>query len=229
MIKIHDRDLRGKTKIGWLNSAHSFSFGSFQDPTRMGFKSLRVVNDDHVISGAGFAPHSHRNMEIISYVLDGALEHKDSTGTAGVIHPGDIQRMSAGSGIEHSEFNHSNDNDVHFLQIWIQPDEMNIEPSYEQKSMDIAQGFTLVGDRHGTEGAVTIHQDVRMLVAKPNAGMEVSYSFDAGRGGFLQLARGQIVLNGELLKEGDGAEIKDVPNISIKAELESEIILFDLA
>jgi hypothetical protein len=229
MIKIHDRDLRGKTKMGWLDSAHTFSFGSFQDPTRMGFKSLRVINDDHVIGGAGFPPHGHSNMEIISYVLDGALEHKDSTGTKGVIRPGDIQRMSAGSGIEHSEFNYSNDNNVHFLQIWIQPDEMNIEPSYEQKSMEIGEGFTLVGDRYGTNGAVKIHQDVKMLVAKPNEGKEISYTFENGRGGFLQLAQGQIMLNVETLKEGDGAEIRDLSDISIKAQVDSEIILFDLA
>lgn len=228
MIKIHDRDLRGKTKMGWLHSAHTFSFGSFNDPTRMGFKSLRVVNDDHVIGGAGFTPHRHSNMEIISYVLEGALEHKDSTGTHGVIRPGDIQRMSAGSGIEHSEFNHSNDNNVHFLQIWIHPDENGIDPSYEQKSMNIGEDFTLVGDKDGTEGAVIIHQDVKMFVAKPSEGKEISYHFDKGRGGFLQVALGQASLNGEILKEGDGAEITDVSEIVIKADADSEIILFDL-
>lgn len=232
MIKIHDRDLRGKAKTGWLDSKHTFSFGSFYDPERMGFRSLRVVNEDRVIAGAGFPPHGHENMEIISYVLDGALEHKDSTGTGAIIRPGDIQRMSAGSGIEHSEFNHSKDDNVHFLQIWIQPEEKNIEPSYEQKNFNsdkLSGGFTLVGDRYGTDGAITIHQDVKMLVAHLDEAQDTSYSFEKGRGGFLQVARGRVELNSELLKEGDGAEITEVDQINIKALAPSELILFDMA
>ncbi|NCO02931.1 MAG: pirin family protein [Alphaproteobacteria bacterium] len=231
MIKIHDRDLRGKTQIGWLDSAHAFSFGHFQDPARMGFKSLRVFNDDRVIGGAGFSPHSHANMEIISYVLDGALAHKDSTGTQGVIKPGDIQRMSAGSGIEHSEYNASNDNPVHFLQIWILPEEKNITPSYEQKNVTDKikrNQFVLVGDRHGTDGAVTIHQDVKMFVAHIDAGAEIKHSFEKGRGGYMHLARGQITLNGETLKEGDSAEITEKDFVTIKGAANSEIILFDM-
>lgn len=232
MIKIHDRDLRGKSKTGWLDSQHTYSFGDFQDPTRMGFRSLRVVNDDHVIGGAGFAPHRHQDMEIISYVLDGALEHKDSTGTEGVIRPGDIQRMSAGSGIEHSEFNHSKDENVHFLQIWVLPEEKNIEPSYEQKNFHVNSQkgkFQLVGDKHGTDGAVTIHQDIKMFVAVMDESQSTSYEFEQGRGGFLQVARGQITLNGEVLKEGDGAEISDVSEITVQAQAASELILFDMA
>ena len=232
MIKIHDRDLRGKAKTGWLDSQHTFSFGSFYDPSRMGFKSLRVVNEDRVIAGAGFPPHGHDNMEIISYVIDGALEHKDSTGTGAVIKPGDIQRMSAGSGIEHSEFNHSKEEGVHFLQIWILPEEKDIEPGYEQKNFsyeDMTGDFKLVGDRYGTDGAITIHQDVKMLVAVLEEGQEIGYSFEEGRGGFLQVVRGQITLDGETLKEGDGAEISDMDEISILSKAPSELILFDMA
>jgi hypothetical protein len=232
MIKIHDRDLRGKAKTGWLDSQHTFSFGGFHDPNRMGFRSLRVLNDDRVIAGAGFPPHGHENMEIISYVLEGALEHKDSTGTGEIIRPGDIQRMSAGSGIEHSEFNHSKEDNVHFLQIWIFPEEKNIEPGYEQKSIDqekLKGGFKLVGDRHGTDGAITIHQDVKMLVALLEEGDETTHNFEKGRGGFLQVARGQIALNGEVLKEGDGVEISDVDQINVVAQAPSELLLFDMA
>ena len=231
MIKIHDRDLRGKSKRGWLDSAHTFSFGGFHDPDRMGFKSLRVVNDDRIIGGAGFPFHSHENMEIITYVLDGALEHKDSTGTGAVIRPNDIQRMSAGRGIEHSEFNHSKDNIVHLLQIWILPAEQDIEPSYEQKSFeesDYRNGFKLVGDRHGTDGGITIHQDVQMYVAKPDEGESVSYNLKEGRGAFLHVAKGAVELNDEPLKEGDAAEIIDENQFAVKASVDSELILFDL-
>ncbi len=230
MIRIHDRDIRGITKTGWLDSKHTFSFGHFMDPSRMGFRSLRVINDDHVIPGAGFDTHPHRNMEIVTYVLKGELEHKDSLGTGSVIRPGDIQRMSAGSGIYHSEFNPSNDNGVHLLQIWILPEKQGLEPSYEQKRIEKKKGaFTLVGDRHGTDGAITIHQDIRMLVADLADGQETAYTFEKGRGGFLHVAAGQITLNGEVLKEGDGAEISDVETLSITAQADSEVLLFDMA
>lgn len=230
MIHIHDRDIRGTTKTGWLDSKHTFSFGHFMDPHRMGFRSLRVINDDHVIPGAGFDTHPHRNMEIVTYVLKGELEHKDSLGTGSVIRPGDIQRMTAGSGIYHSEFNPSNDNPVHLLQIWIIPEKQGLEPSYEQKRIDVKTGgFTLVGDRHGTDGAVTIHQDIKMLVAKLEDGQETSYSPEKGRGVFLQVMVGRVELNGELLKEGDGAEISDVDVFTLKAQADSELLLFDMA
>ncbi|HPF78552.1 MAG TPA: pirin family protein [Alphaproteobacteria bacterium] len=232
MIKIHDRDLRGKGKAGWLDSRHTFSFGQFYDPSRMGFRSLRVINDDYIIGGAGFPTHGHKNMEIITYVLEGALEHKDSTGTGAVIRPGDIQRMSAGSGIEHSEFNHSKDDQVHLLQIWILPEKQDIEPGYEQKSFapeNFKNRFYLVGDKYGTDGAITIHQDIRMLVAVLEEGKYTTYTFEKGRGGFLQVARGQITLNGEILKEGDGAEISDTDLIDVSAQADSEVILFDMA
>jgi len=228
MIKIHDRDVRGKTKTGWLDSHHTYSFGYFRDPQRMGFRSLRVMNDDVVIPGAGFATHGHANMEIVTVVLDGALAHKDSLGTGSTIRPGEIQRMTAGSGIEHSEFNASNDNSVHLLQIWILPEEKNLQPGYEQITAPDGKGFVLVGDRHGTGGAVTIHQDVKMSLAKLKAGEAATYALEKGRGAFLQLARGQATLNGALLKEGDGAEIEDVSTIELVADADSEALLIDM-
>lgn len=231
MIRIHDRDIRGHNNTGWLDSKHTFSFGNFYDPNRMGFRSLRVINDDRVIPGAGFDMHPHRDMEIITVVLDGALEHKDSLGTGSVIRPGEIQRMTAGKGIFHSEFNLSTEEGVHLLQIWILPEARGLEPSYEQKSFDAAKGngdFVLVGDRYGTDGAVTIHQDVKLLLSHLPEGKATSYSFAEGRSGFLHLAKGRITLNGELLKEGDGAEISDTAKIDLVADADSEILLFDL-
>lgn len=230
MIRIHDRDIRGTTRTGWLDSRHSFSFGHFHDPSRMGFRSLRVLNDDKVIPGAGFDTHSHQDMEIITYVLEGALAHEDSLGTASRIQTGEIQRMSAGSGIRHSEFNASSEDAVHFLQIWIIPDTRGLPPSYEQKKfVRKTGGFALVADRHGTEGAVTVHQDVKMSVAFMEDGDEASYDFAQGRAGFIHVARGWIDLNGAEMKEGDGAEIGDVSSITVKSKADSEILLFDLA
>lgn len=231
MIRIHDRDIRGKTKTGWLDSKHTFSFGHFMDPDRMGFRSLRVINDDRVIPGAGFDMHPHRDMEIITIIMDGALEHKDSLGTGSVIRPGEIQRMTAGKGIFHSEFNPSAEEGVHLLQIWILPEARGLEPSYEQKSFDAGKGngdFVLVGDRYGTDGAITIHQDVKLLLSHLPEGKATSYNFTDGRSGFLHLAKGRITLNGEVLKEGDGAEISDTGKIDIVADADSEILLFDL-
>lgn len=232
MIRIHDRDIRGKTNTGWLDSKHTFSFGHFRDPTRMGFRSLRVINDDRVIPGAGFDTHPHNDMEIVTLILKGALEHKDSLGTGSVIRPGEIQRMSAGTGIQHSEFNPSREEGVHLLQIWIYPEKTGLEPSYEQKTYDVTKGqgdFVVVGDRHGTDGAVTIHQDVRMLLAQMPDGKETTYRFDKGRGGFLHVTEGMISLNGETLKEGDGAEISDIDPIHVKALTDSNVLLFDMA
>ncbi len=230
MIRIHDRDIRGTTKMGWLDSKHTFSFGHFRDPSRMGFRSLRVINDDIVIPGAGFDTHGHADMEIITYILKGELAHKDSLGTGSTIRPGEVQRMTAGTGIEHSEFNPSNDNGVHLLQIWIIPEKRGLEPSYEQKAFEAKSGgFTLIGDRHGTDGAITIHQDVKMLVAHLKDGNDTSYSFKSGRSGFIHVAKGWITLNGEDLKEGDGAEITDLDTITVKSKADSEVLLFDLA
>lgn len=231
MIRIHDRDIRGNTKTGWLDGKHTFSFGHFMDPNRMGFRFLRVINDDRIIPGAGFDTHPHRDMEIITVVLHGELEHKDSLGTGSVIRPGEIQKMSAGRGIFHSEFNPSKDKGTHLLQIWIIPDKRGIDPAYEQIKVDTVKAkgdFTLVGDRSGTDGGITIQQDAKMYVAHPAEGKTISYDFAKGRHGFLQVAIGQVTLNGEVLKEGDGAEISDVDMITVTAEADSQLILFDM-
>ncbi|MEM9008867.1 MAG: pirin family protein [Cyanobacteria bacterium P01_F01_bin.86] len=228
---IHDRHARGHTKLGWLDSYHTFSFGGFRDPSRMGFRALRVINDDRVVPGAGFGTHSHRDMEIVTYVLDGALEHKDSLGNGAVIRPGEIQKMSAGTGITHSEFNYSKEDPVHFYQIWIMPDTKSIKPGYEQILLDPANfknGFQIVGDRQGSNQTISICQDAKMLMAMPDDGAEISYSFTDGRYGFLQVARGQITLNSEVLKEGDGVEIANLSTITVFAQADSELILFDL-
>lgn len=231
-MKIHERDLRGKTNMGWLDSRHTFSFGHFMDPERMGFRALRVVNDDRVIGGAGFGEHAHDNMEIISIVLDGALEHRDSMGIKGVIRPGEIQKMSAGSGVTHSEYNASTEEPVHFLQIWILPDARNIEPAYEQMPVDegkAREGFTLIGSPESAENVVSIHQDVRLYWAKPAEGQILSYDFAKGRYGFLQVVKGQVEIGGEVLKEGDGLEMSDIPKLELKALADSDVLLFDLA
>lgn len=230
-FNIHDRDLRGGGNMGWLYTKHTFSFGHFMDPTRMGFHSLRVINDDIIAPGSGFGTHPHKDMEIITIVLDGALEHKDSMGNGSVIRPGEIQKMSAGSGITHSEYNHSKDHPVHLYQIWVIPDERGIQPSYEQIKLDTTKfknGFVLVGDRTAGENIISIHQDAKMYLAMPMEGKEFVYHFDESRYGFLQVASGQITLDGEILKEGDGVEISDINTINIKALADSQLILFDM-
>lgn len=232
MIRIHDRGSRGKTKTGWLDSKHTFSFGNFMDPKRMGFRSLRVINDDIVIPGAGFDTHPHSDMEIITYILEGELAHKDSLGTGSTIRPGEIQRMSAGTGIEHSEFNPSNDNGVHLLQIWLRPEKRGLAPSYEQKTFDRAAAkgkFHLIGSREGGSDVITIHQDVKLYVALLSDGDQTAFTLAEGRGGFIQVARGHITLNGEVLKEGDGAEISGEDAITVSAQTDAEVLLFDLA
>jgi len=232
MIVIRDRDTRGHTKIDWLDSRHTFSFGDYRDPNHMGFRSLRVINDDRVIPGGGFGTHGHRDMEIVSYVLSGALEHKDSLGTGSVIRPGDVQRMSAGTGVTHSEFNHSQEEPVHFLQIWILPEREGIEPSYEQIKIPSEQRrgqFQLIGDRHGTDGAVTIHQDIRLYAAELEAGQEIIQNLPAGRHAWLHVARGEVTLNGDELREGDGAAISGEPSIRLATEAGAELLLFDMA
>jgi redox-sensitive bicupin YhaK (pirin superfamily) len=230
MIHIHDRDLRGRTQMGWLDSQHTFSFGSFSDPTRMGFRSLRVINDDRVIPSAGFGTHGHRDMEIITYVMSGSLAHRDSLGTGSLIKPGEIQKMSAGSGIEHSEFNGSDQDSVHFLQIWIVPDTRGIVPAYEQKIIPPDRNlWTVIGSPEGSEHAIRIQQDVKMMSAYLDADQTLTYRFDSKRYGFLQVAKGQISLNGEILKQGDGAQISDEKQIDIIAQAESDLLLFDMA
>jgi quercetin 2,3-dioxygenase len=232
MITFRDRMARGHSRTGWLDSRHSFSFGDYRDPRQMGFRSLRVINEDRIIPGAGFPAHSHRDMEIVSYVLDGALQHKDSLGTGSIIRPGEVQRMSAGTGITHSEYNASKEAPAHFLQLWIIPDRRGLPPGYEQKAIDFASrngGLVLAGGPEGSGAAVTIHQDARMYAAKLPAGAAASHALSPGRGAWLQVARGVIALNGTEMREGDGAAVEDEASLAIDAETDAEIVLFDLA
>ncbi len=230
MISIRKAEDRGATRTGWLDSKHSFSFAHYYDPRQMGFGPLRVINEDRVAPGAGFPRHAHDNMEIISYVLQGALEHKDSLGTGSVINAGEVQRMSAGTGIEHSEFNHSKTEPVHFLQIWIRPEAYGIQPGYEQKSFDGqgGSGFTLIASRDGREGSITIHQDAALSLGRMNKGDELSRTLDKGRLGWLQVTRGSIALGGQVLKAGDGAAIMDEARIGVRAQEDAEFLLFDM-
>ncbi len=232
MITIRHRDERGAVDMGWLKSRHSFSFGHYYDPAHMGFRALRVINDDRVIPGAGFPTHGHADMEIVSYVLDGALEHKDTLGTSSVIRPGEVQRMSAGSGIRHSEYNASKTDPVHFLQIWILPDEEGMIPGYEQKAFEREekQGrLRLVGSRDGRDGSVTIHQDVDLYATLLDEGDSVTHALRPGRHAWVQVARGQVRLNGTVLKEGDGAAVTGESALTLDGVAGAEVLLFDLA
>jgi redox-sensitive bicupin YhaK (pirin superfamily) len=234
MITIRPRDLRGSAKIGWLDSKHTFSFGHYYDPSQMGFRDLRVINEDRVIPGAGFPTHGHRDMEIISYVLDGALEHKDSTGTSAVIKPGEVQRMTAGKGVRHSEYNASKTDPVHFLQIWIEPEANGLEPGYEQRAYPEAEKrgkLRLVASRDGRDGSVTVHQDVDLYATVLGAEDKVEHDLRPGRHAWVQVARGHVRLNGEVLKEGDGAAISQLDKIELAGDLgdDAEVLLFDLA
>lgn len=229
---IHDRHARGHTKIGWLESYHTFSFGEFYAPDRMGFRALRVINDDRVSPGAGFGTHSHQNMEIVTYVLEGALQHKDSLGNGEIIRPGDAQIMSAGTGITHSEFNAAQDEPVHFLQIWIIPDRLGLQPRYEQKYFSPAdrQGkLRLIVDPQGREGAVTIYQNVQIYSAVLDLGEQITYDLPVHRSGWLQVAQGVVWLNGEELRAGDGVEMPGGQQLEIiGTSTRSELLLFDL-
>ena len=230
MINIRKAGDRGHTKISWLDSYHTFSFGEYYDPAHMGFRALRVINDDRVAPGGGFATHGHRDMEIITYVLDGALEHKDSLGNGSVIRPGDAQRMSAGTGIAHSEFNHSKNAPVHFLQIWILPERSGLSPGYEQLSIPPAKKnhLSLIASPDG-RGAVTVHQDVRVYASKLIAREEVVHTLAKGRHAWLHVARGALTLNDQPLGAGDGAAISNQTQLRFNAEHEAELLLFDLA
>jgi hypothetical protein len=231
MLTVRKSEDRGHADFGWLNSRHSFSFGQYHDPKHMGFGPLRVINDDRVVAGAGFDTHGHRDMEIISYVLEGALAHKDSLGTGSEIRPGDVQRMSAGTGIRHSEFNASKTEPVHFLQIWIMPEAQGIAPSYEQKHFPAAerQGkLKLVASGAPKDGALKIHQDADLYASLLKSGDSVSFSPKAGRGQWIQVASGAVSVNGTPLKTGDGAAISGEARIDIKAEQDAEILFFDL-
>ncbi len=229
MLAIRPAAERGHTRIDWLDSRHSFSFAEYHDPRHMGFRALRVINEDRVAPGAGFPTHAHRDMEIVTYVLDGALEHKDSLGTGSVIRPGEVQRMSAGTGIRHSEFNHSKTAPVHFLQIWIMPERQGLPAGYEQKGFAREPGvLRLVGSRDGRHGSVTIHQDAELHAGALRRGDRVEHALGDGRHAWVQVARGAVSLNGQGLRQGDGAAVSGERLIAITATEDAEIVLFDL-
>ena len=232
MLIIRRANERGHADFGWLDSHHSFSFGEYYDPAHMGFGPLRVINDDRVAGGGGFPTHPHRDMEIVSYVLDGALAHKDSLGTGSVIKPGDVQRMSAGTGIAHSEFNASATDPVHFLQIWFLPEKRGLAPGYEQKNFDVKakrNTLRLVASPDGRDGSVTIRTDAALYVSLLGAGAKVSHALAAGRGAWVQVARGSVAVGDITLAEGDGLQATDERALEIVGKAaESEILLFDL-
>ena len=232
MITIRPSKQRGGGDYGWLNTRHSFSFDTFRDPKFMGFRSLRVINEDIVQPGHGFPMHPHRDMEIITYLLEGALEHQDSLGTGSVIRPGDGQRMSAGKGIRHSEKNPSQTDPAHLLQIWILPERPGLEPSYEQKTFPAEEKrgkLRLIAAPSGEDGSVSIHQDAKLYVSLLEPGQEVSHQLGKGRHAWLQVAKGAVELNGNSLTQGDGAAISNEQKLTVKGRESAEILLFDLA
>ncbi len=231
MLQIRKSNERGVADHGWLNSHHTFSFGHYYDPQHVGFGPLRVINEDRVQPAMGFGTHGHSDMEIISYVLDGALEHKDSMGTGSVLHYGDVQRMSAGSGVRHSEFNHSPDAPVHFLQIWIQPNVKGIAPSYEEKhfSPQQKQGqLRLIASSDGRDDSVLIHQDASIYASILNGGEKLEHTLDANRLAYVHLIRGHLTVNGKALATGDAIKISDEQLITIEQAQAAEFLLFDL-
>ena len=231
MLHIRLAEERGHANLGWLNSHHTFSFGQYYDPKFMGFGPLRVINDDQVQPGQGFDTHGHQDMEIISYVLDGALQHQDSLGNGSVMRPGDVQRMSAGTGVRHSEFNASDAEPVHFLQIWILPAQKGLEPSYEQIRVanDDKRGqLKLIGSGDGRAGSVTIHQDVDLYATLLSDGESVSHELAAGRKGWVQVARGSAVINEQPLYPGDGVAIEGPQTLTLTGTSDTEILLFDM-
>jgi redox-sensitive bicupin YhaK (pirin superfamily) len=232
MIAVRKAQDRGHANHGWLDSFHTFSFADYYDPREMGFGPLRVINEDRVAPGMGFGKHPHRDMEIISYVLDGALEHKDSMGTGSVIRPGDVQRMSAGTGVTHSEFNSSRAEPVHFLQIWIEPDRINVTPSYEQKNFPPAekQGrLRLIVSPDGADGSVKINQDARVYAAVLSGPDAAGYALGEGRKAYVHVARGAVKLNGTPLSAGDGVKVSDERELRLTEADNAEVLLFDLA
>jgi hypothetical protein len=232
VITIRRAGERGRTRFDWLDSRHTFSFGEYRDPRYMGFRALRVINDDRVEPGEGFATHSHRDMEIVTYVLDGAIAHKDSTGTSTVIRPGEAQRMSAGTGISHSEYNPSKSDPVRFLQIWILPETQGLKPEYEQRSFDLDKNrgsWLTIAAKEPRDGAVKVHQDVNVAAARLSPGQQATYRLKPGRHAWVQVAVGGATLNGAALAEGDGAAVSDEEIVEVKASEEAELLLFDLA
>ncbi|MDT5272055.1 MAG: quercetin 2,3-dioxygenase [Acidobacteriota bacterium] len=232
MIKVRPAGERGKTRAPWLDGNHTFSFNRYYDPSWTGFRDLVVINEDFVAPSSGFPPHSHADMEIITYVIEGALEHRDSSGGHGVIRPGEVQKMSAGTGVTHSETNPSPEEPVHLLQIWIRPERDGLKPYYEQKAFpeDERRGrLRLVAAPKGADGAVTLYQDVRLYDALLAEGDEVTHALQPGRHSWVQVVKGAVTLNGKQLTAGDGAAVSDEESLTIRGDQESEVLLFDLA
>ena len=232
MITPRPSDERGRSEHGWLVSRHTFAFADYYDPRHMGFRQLRVINEDRVAPGKGFPTHAHHDMEIISYVLTGALEHRDSMGNGSVIRPGDVQRMSAGTGVAHSEYNPSATDPVHFLQIWILPERQGLPPGYEQRNFpaEEKQGrLRLLASRDGRQGSVTVHQDVELFAALLSPGDEVVHLLRPGRHAWVQVAGGAVTLDGTVLRQGDGAAISDQARVALRAREPAEVLVFDLA
>jgi redox-sensitive bicupin YhaK (pirin superfamily) len=232
LIVLRRSEERGHADHGWLNSFHSFSFADYHDPAHMGFGALRVINEDRVQPGMGFGTHGHRDMEIISYVLDGALEHKDSMGNGSIIRPGDVQRMSAGTGVRHSEYNPSASEGVHFLQIWIEPGVRGIAPGYEEKHFDAASKrgkLCLIASPDGHAGSVTIHQDALVFAALIDGNETASHVLAGGRQAYVHVARGEVTVNGHPLRAGDALKAKGEHEIRLEAGRNAEVLLFDLA
>ena len=231
MIEIRRASERGHAEHGWLDSWHSFSFADYYDPAHMGYSALRVINEDRIQPGTGFGTHGHRDMEIISYVLEGALAHKDSMGTGSTIVPGDVQRMSAGRGVQHSEYNHAKDSVTHFLQIWIEPSARGIAPGYEQKRFDAASKrgrLRLVASPDGTEGSVTIHQDARLYAALLDGAERAVHALAPGRNAYVHVVRGKLTVNGAPLGAGDALKASGVAEIVLEKGAGAEALLFDL-
>jgi len=232
MIAVRKSEERGHAEHGWLDSRFTFSFAEYYDPRHMGFRALRVINDDHIAAGQGFPTHAHQDMEIITYVLEGAVAHKDSTGTSAVVRPGEVQRMTAGTGVRHSEFNNSKTDELHLLQIWIVPDRRGLPPGYEQKAFpreELRGKLRLVADRAGSQGAVRISQDVSVYATTLEAGETVSHPLARGRHAWVHVARGELALNGLALKAGDGAAVSEEAALSLEGKAGAEVLLFDLA
>jgi redox-sensitive bicupin YhaK (pirin superfamily) len=232
MIAIRKAEDRGHFDFGWLNTYHTFSFGDYHDPAFMGFRSLRVINEDRVASRTGFPTHGHRDMEIVTYVLSGALEHRDSMGNGSLIRPGEVQRMTAGTGVTHSEANASATDAVHLLQIWILPNALRLKPSYEQKTFSEAEKLgvlRLVASIDGRDGSVSINQDAAIYAAVLPPGGEVAHHLAANRGAWIQVARGAVIVNGSDLDQGDGAAVSAEALITIAGREDAEVLLFDMA
>jgi redox-sensitive bicupin YhaK (pirin superfamily) len=228
-MEIRKSEERGITQLDWLDSKHSFSFGDYYDPEHMRFASLRVINEDIVMPGQGFGTHPHRDMEIITYILSGQLEHQDSMGNGSIIRPGEIQRMSAGTGVLHSERNPSSNDSVHLLQIWIMPERQGLPPSYEQKQFSVEKGkWSLIGSNEPTASSVKIHQDVNLYATTIGAGEKISYHLSPGRCAWIQVAKGNVEINGSAAKGGDGLAVCDPIAMEIEAQSDAELLLFNL-